>query len=483
MSIPTDAPGVAMAAQPPGARHDGALRRAARGPAVALIALLVMIMLVPIRTYAIPVPLPFQLEPYRLLIALLIVAAVFAALANPRMRIRPVAFGVPFGFFVGTLALSMVANIVPLAQQGLVGTAFGGLVNLLFILSVFFLVRQFLSSERLVMTTLSFLAWSGTLVAFFAIVERATRVNVFLMLGEVLPLETLRSIADDYRAGGARSFGSAQHPIALSVMLCMLIPIVLYLAREAGWPRNRVTRALVHGGMLVVLFGGIGVAVSRTGVVVLAAMLAVTLLLRPVIGVSILLAGVPALLLASLASPKTVSSTVLSFLDVDSLVASQYTSPGWAGQGRLADLGPAFQLVAQHPLLGTGYGGRIVVGEDANGFILDNQVLGILMDSGVIGVIGLAVFVLVPFLLLLRHALDPAVPARYRSLAFALAVSTAGYAAAMFFYDAFGFMQTLLVLCVLWAVGAWVLTEAPGARRLRAPSPEPAPADVAEAAP
>jgi len=53
----------------------------------------------------------------------------------------------------------------------------------------------------------------------------------------------------------------------------------------------------------------------------------------------------------------------------------------------------------------------------------------------------------------------------------------------MFFYDAFGFMRTLLVLCVLWAVGAWVLTEARGARRLRAPSPEPAPADVAEAAP
>ncbi|MCS0498050.1 O-antigen ligase family protein [Protaetiibacter mangrovi] len=467
MTTTTDVGG---GARPTGASPspEPAARRALRGPTAALVGLLVLIVFVPIRTYALPIPLPFELEPYRLYVALLLVGAVFALLANPRLRIRPVAFGLPIAIFVATLVVSIVANAVPLAEQGLMGTAVGGLVNLLFILSVFFLVRQFLGSERVVMATLSFLAWGGAIVAFFAIVERVTRVNVFLLFGQVLPLETLRTIADDYRAGGARSFGSAQHPIALSVMLCMLIPIVLYLAREASWPRNRISRAIVHGGLLIVILGGIGMAVSRTGVVVLAVMLVVTILLRPLTGISIVLAAVPTLLIASLLSPKTVSTTLLSFLDVDSLVASQYTSPGWGGQGRLADLGPAFALVQQHPVLGTGYGGRIVVGEDANGFILDNQVLGILMDSGVIGLIGLAVFILVPFLMLVRHALDGAVPPRYRSLAFALAVSTSGYAAAMFFYDAFGFMQTLLVLCVLWAVGAWVLTEAPGARRLRA---------------
>ncbi|WP_157981727.1 O-antigen ligase family protein [Protaetiibacter intestinalis] len=457
MTLPVDV--VAPRQTPP--VPPGAVRRVVSGPTVALVALLAVILFVPIRTYAIPVPLPFQLEPYRLLIAVLLIGAFFVLLAHPRMRLRPVAFGVPIAVFLGTLVLSIVVSIVPLAQQGLVGTAFGGLVNLMFILSVFFLVRQFLSSERVVMATLGFLAYGGTTVAFFAIVERVTHINVFLRFGDVLPLQLLRDATEDWRAGGARSFGSAQHPIALSVMLCMLIPIVLYLAREASWPRNTVNRAIVHGAMLVVLLGGIGVAVSRTGVVVLATMFVVTLVLRPVIAAGLALATIPMVLLASFASPKTVSETLLSFLDLDTLVASQYTSPGWAGQGRLADLGPAFQLVQQHPVFGTGYGGRIVVGEDANGFILDNQVLGILMDSGVAGVIGLAIFVLVPFVLLVRHSLDRRVPERYRTLAFAIAVSTAGYAAAMFFYDAFGFMQTLLVLCVLWAVGAWLLTEAP----------------------
>lgn len=470
MTTTTDTVGAASPGGPETADAAGRARRILSGPGVALFSILALIMFVPIRTYALPIPLPFELEPYRLVIALVLVACGFALLATPGLRMRPTVFGAPIAIFLATLVVSIVANAVPLAQQGLMGTAIGGLVNLMFILSVFFLVRQFLSSERVVMATLSFLAWGATFVAFFAIFERATRINVFLLLGEVLPLETLRTIADDYRAGGARSFGSAQHPIALSVLLCILIPVVLYLAREASWPRNPINRAILHGAMLVVIVGGIGVAVSRTGVVVLLTMLAMTLLLRPVIGATVLFAAIPGVLLASLASPKTVSATLLSFLDVDSLIASQYTSPGWAGQGRLADLEPAFAEVQQHPVLGTGYGGRIVVGEDANGFILDNQVLGILMDAGIVGVIGLAVFIAVPFALLVRHSLDARVAPRYRSLAFAIAVSTAGYTAAMFFYDAFGFMQTLLALCVLWAVGAWVLSEAPGARRRTPPA-------------
>ena len=42
----------------------------------------------------------------------------------------------------------------------------------------------------------------------------------------------------------------------------------------------------------------------------------------------------------------------------------------------------------------------------------------------------------------------------------------AGYIAAIFFYDAFGFFQTFFILCMLLAVGAWLLTEAP--RRAKA---------------
>ncbi|QEO10257.1 O-antigen ligase family protein [Protaetiibacter larvae] len=431
------------------------------GPTTALFALLAVIMFIPIRAYAIPAGLPFELEPYRLLLVLVLVGSAIVLISTPGLRLRRVRFGIPIAIFIGTLVLSIIVNAVPLAREGLLGTAFGGLLNLLFVLSMFFLVNQFLTGERLVMSVLTFLAWSGGFVAAAAVFERATRINVFLRIGDLLPLTLLRDAVDAYRAGGSRSFGSAQHPIALSVMLCMLLPLVVYLARYATRPLNAVSRAILYGGLGLVIVAGIAVAVSRTGVVVLAVMFLATLLLRPLIAVGAVAITLPLLLVGLVVTPKTIETTLLSFLDVDSLIASQYTSAGWGGAGRLADLGPAFAQVAQHPIFGGGYGGRIVVGEDKNGFILDNQVLAILMDAGVIGVIGLAIFLVVPTVVLYRHSMLRRVPRRFRDLAFVIATATVGYAAAMFFYDAFGFMQTLFVLCVLWAVGSWLLTRAP----------------------
>ena len=117
---------------------------------------------------------------------------------------------------------------------------------------------------------------------------------------------------------------------------------------------------------------------------------------------------------------------VLSFLDVDSLVASQYTSAGMGGAGRLADLEPAFREVAQRPFFGSGFGSRIVIGDEANAFILDNQFLGTLMETGALGVIGLAAFLLVPPIMLLRFAFGQALERRHAALAFTVAVSIVG---------------------------------------------------------
>ena len=35
-----------------------------------------------------------------------------------------------------------------------------------------------------------------------------------------------------------RAYGSAQHPIALAVMLCMILPLLVYLAKYGIWPLN-----------------------------------------------------------------------------------------------------------------------------------------------------------------------------------------------------------------------------------------------------
>ncbi|MFF2371008.1 O-antigen ligase family protein [Agromyces sp. NPDC058110] len=455
-----------------------------------IISLAAVIMLVPARRYAIPIPLPFQLEPYRLVLGIVIIALVVSLILKPEVRWRPVAFGWPIGIFLATIAVSFVVNVTDLANEALIGTAVGGMVQMGFMLAVFFAFRLLLRSERDAMLLITFITWAGVVVAFFAVVERMSRFNVFLVLGNFLPLTLLREGGDVSRAGVARAFGSAQHPIALAVALCILIPLAVYLAKYAAWPHNEINRRIVYGAATVLLFGGIMAAISRTAVVVLAVMFLVTLILHPKVAGVLFALALPVMLLAAAVVPKVFESMVLSFLDVDSLVASQYTSAGMGGAGRLADLEPAMAEVEQRPFFGSGFGSRIVIGDDANAFILDNQFLGTLMETGALGVLGLAVLLLVPPIMLLRFAFTQAAERRHALLAFAIAVAISGYIAAIFFYDAFGFFQTFFILCMLLAVGAWLLTEAPrraveatGSRADAAASVEATDADAALARP
>jgi hypothetical protein len=297
-----------------------------------------------------------------------------------------------------------------------------------------------------------------------------------------LPLTLLREESESLRAGGARAYASSQHPIALAVLFCILIPVAIYLAKYAVWPRNEISRKLLYALGVGVMIAGLLVAVSRTGVVVLGVMFIMTLLLLPRVGLLLAMIAFPFGLLAAAVVPALFEKTVLSLLDFEALIASQFASPGFRGQGRLADLAPAFEEVAQNPFFGTGPGSRVVVGPTANAQILDNQWLGTLLESGVVGVIGLIVFLATPPIMLLAFAfhsvrqhqamqqLPEAETKRHAMLAFTIAVSTVGYITSMFFYDAFAFMQTFFVLGLLLAVGAWLLTE--GSTPMRNERPE-----------
>lgn len=439
---------------------------------VLLFALLAVIMFVPIRRYALPIPLPFALEPYRVIIVGMIIGIVVAVSANPRFTWRPVVFAWPIGLFLASQIVSVLVNSVELTETMLVDASITNILQLVLLTAVFFLVRQLLDGEDRVHRVLLFITWAGIVVGFFAVFERLSGVNVFLELDNFLPLQSLRDAGESVRAGGQRSYASSQHPIALAVALCLVIPIAVYLARYAGWPRNEVSRRILYGLGIVAMVGGILVTVSRTGIVVLGVMVLLTMLLVPRVGILLVSIGFPAVVLVGAVQPRLIESTLLSLLNVDTLIGSQFSNPGFRGQGRLADLAPAFEQVAEAPLLGQGVGHRIVVGEFANSNILDNQWLGTLLDAGVFGVAALAAFLLVPAGMLLRYAFDRSMEPRRTHLAFALALSVIGYGVAMFFYDAFSFMQTFLILGVLLAVGAWLLSETgPMARRDLLPVP------------
>ena len=81
-----------------------------------------------------------------------------------------------------------------------------------------------------------------------------------------------------------------------------------------------------------------------------------------------------------------------------------------------------------------------------------------------LGIVGLVALFVWPVFVMMRFTLRSSAPESRRFLTFAIATSAVGYATAMFFYDAFAFMQTLLLLSILYGVAAWAMTDSKDAR-------------------
>jgi hypothetical protein len=298
----------------------------------------------------------------------------------------------------------------------------------------------------------------GALVGVLATIEKVTRVNVFLVVFSALPLHRLSQEESVFvKAGTARAFASSQHPIALAVFLCMLLPLAVYLARHAEWPRRLAPRELFWLGCAMLMAFGTLAAVSRTAFVSLGVMLVVTVLLRITLLPKIVVYGVLAAGAGLLVSARNIIAMVTELTNPQALIASQMTSPGWTGSGRLADLGPSLQLAAGSPFFGGGLGSRVTIGPDANALILDDQYLTTLLESGAVGVLALLIMLLVPFARLARLSRRLDVDPERRDLALAVAVGIIGYAVSLAFFDAFSFIQTLLTFLVLLALGSWAL--------------------------
>ena len=67
-----------------------------------LAGLILVILLVPIRRYSLPADLPFQLELYRLFVAVLVVGWIGSLLVDRRVRLRRTGFEGPLAVILGS---------------------------------------------------------------------------------------------------------------------------------------------------------------------------------------------------------------------------------------------------------------------------------------------------------------------------------------------------------------------------------------------
>lgn len=416
-----------------------------------LLGLIVLVILfIPIRRYSMPGGLPFSLEPYRILVALVALVWLTSLLIDSRVRLRRTGLEGPLALFVVGALLSELFNP---SRAGALTTE---VVKKLSFFASFLIILYFIRSVIRTQVEIDFIAklfvTAGVIVAVLTTVESRTGFNAFNHLQGVVPLLHFDGLSwSDVHRYRLRAYGSAQHAIAMGAGLVLLIPLAVYLAKRTGQARWRIAIALLLIGTLATR--------SRTSILMLLTLGLVYCVLQWRTMKQLWPLIIPLVLAAQLALPGTFGSIKASFFPQGGLIAQQSAGAGGYGSGRIADLGPGLHEWSQRPIFGEGFGTRITDRGVANALILDNQWLGTLLETGVVGIASWVWLFGRLIRRLGRRAKGDETPLGW--LFAGLAAAVAAYAVSMFFYDAFSFIQEIFILFILMGIGSVALALAP----------------------
>jgi hypothetical protein len=417
-----------------------------------LLIIIAAILFIPMKRYTLfPGSLPFQLEPYRIIIACVALGWIGTLLIDPATRVRRIGADGPFWAFIAAILLSVAANAGRVTELGVNDVMLKKVTFLLSFCVIAYLVSSTISRRRDLDALVKLLVGGGAVITLAALFESRTGVNWFDHLQRIVPpLKFTPEIVSETavgRGGRLRVFASAEHPIALSAALAMLIPLGIYLGvKTRRW----------HWWAATALLGlGVVATLSRTGILMLLAMLIVYAILRPAATRRALPAVLPLLIVVHMALPGALGALKNSFLPEGGLLAEQEAAAGTRGSGRLADLGPGLAEWSRRPFFGQGYGTRITDSTDPreNAPILDNQWLHTLLEGGV--------FAFLALIWLFRRAVRQlGRSAKHDQTAHGwlltgLAASISAFGVGMFTFDAFSFSQvTFLFFIALGLAGA-----------------------------
>lgn len=417
----------------------------------AIVGLLVAIILfIPVGRYSIPLNLPFGMELYRLAVAFVLAIWAGALLVDSRVRLRRSPFDLPIVIVIGATFGSIAVNIsrvVPLQAAVLKEVTF----FLSFVLVYYFIVSV-VRSRRAVENLVKFLVAGTAVVAMFAIFEQRSGFNIFDHAAQIFPFMTFGGRVEADRYGLIRATASSAHPIELGVLLTLSVPLGIALAFGSG-RRWWVPTAIVAVGVMS--------TASRTPILVGVAASLVLLLLRPTEVRKLLPLLIPLVVVVKLAVPGSIATVKNAFFPPGGLVQeattfSRGSDPLLAG-GRVRQLGPSIHEAMRTPLLGQGWGTRQTGFNNPlrNAPILDNQWLGLLLELGILGLMGWALFIFRAASALGRASRRRAGPDGW--LATGLTASIVGFGVGMFTFDAFAFTQVSFIFWVLLALSASLL--------------------------
>jgi hypothetical protein len=417
--------------------------------------LLLVILFIPIRRYKLAAGLPFDLEPYRLMVMFLVAAWFTSLLIDPRVRLRRSVYDRVIGLIFISVLASDVAN--PARVSSLGSYVVKSLTFFISFLFVYYVVVSLVRSGRDIDLVVKVLAGGGGAIAFFSLIERRTGFNIFNYLGKVAPLLQYQGSWNGIgveRGGQLRVYGPAEHPIALGAAFVMLLPLVVYLIRKTGQRRWFGVAVLLTCAMLATS--------SRTVITMMLVVIVVFLWLRPRETKRLWPAVIPVLLAVHIAVPGAIGTLKASFFPSGGLLKEQSTvvrGNELRANGRLAKLGPSIQEWEEKPLFGLGAGTRVVGFQVKfnNAFILDDQWLGTLLD---VGALGICAYLWLFFRAVRRCGRAAKEDDTARGwLLTGLAASMAAFGVGMLTFDAFSFIQVTFLFWIMLSLSAVLLRD------------------------
>jgi O-antigen ligase len=294
------------------------------------------------------------------------------------------------------------------------------------------------------------LVGGGAIVAFLTLYESRAQYNVFDHLQQFIPLLRFDEPPDVGNDGrGYRAYASAQHPIALGAALALLVPLSIYLGRRY--------RSKLWWAAAAALALGVLTTVARTATLMLMIEVVMLIVLKPKVMFRLWPWAIPMLAVVHIAVPGTIGALKDSFFPKGGLIAEQSQNAGTYGSGRVADLGPGLQEWKKTPYFGQGFGTRITDRNNPhyNAPILDNQMLGWLLETGIIGMAALLWLFFRSIRRLSRAARRD--PTEHGWLMASLAASILAFLIGMATYDAFAFTQVVILLFMFMGIGCAAL--------------------------
>lgn len=317
-----------------------------------------------------------------------------------------------------------------------------GLITLVAILGFALFSADLVDTRAALNRVVRVVVGAGSVVAGLGVVQFFTKLDVAAKL-KLPGFAYVPSNYADNRAGFTRIISTTSHPIELSVVLAMLLPLALYVAFSAR------TRRRTWWMCTAVIAAAIPMTVSRTGILGLAVALGVSLpfwdgrrrwlvLGWTVLGSVAMRLAVPGLM-----------GTLRSFLFTPAGDPSLYS--------RQIGRAQAVDYWLERPWLGRGFGTFL----PQRYTYLDNQMLMSLVETGLVGLVANIAVFLTGAGLAFQTRSRAAGPrrARDRELAAALLAALAVAFSSWFTYDALSFPTSReLTFLVVGLIGAqWAI--------------------------